>query len=150
MDENPTAPATAPDHRSPSAAASAAPVPAAQPALFAAPLPFDDEADEPIAYALTGRARRHLAPDEVPALVVVEPPAWSSTDRSRPPDDAATLAEDPTDTRPARARALRRAGVAAADIARQLDTDPVLIRAWVGEVAPAPGAGRLAAVRPAA
>lgn len=81
----------------------------------------DDEHDRPIGFALTARARRIVAPDSLPDLAVVPAPRPSETD-----DD---------DTRPARARALRRAGVPVARIATQLDADPLLVTAWTGEVA---------------
>jgi hypothetical protein len=100
-----------------------------------APLPFDDEADEPIGFALTARARRTVAPTTLPELSVV-----GATD------------DDPTDTRPSRARALRRAGTSVADIARSLGVDELLVRAWVDDVIARPtaprrsGASRAAAV----
>jgi hypothetical protein len=87
--------------------------------LPAVPLPFHDEADEPIGFALTARARRKVAPATLPPLSIV---------------DGATE-DDPTDTRPSRARALRRAGADVADIARQLRVDELLVRAWAGDVA---------------
>jgi hypothetical protein len=103
------------------------------------PLPFDDEADRPIPFALTARARRTVAPDGLPPLEVVrdrvptaprkEPAGAPRRDR----DDDGAL-DDPTDTRPARARALRRAGVAVARIARQLRVDELTVRAWTGDV----------------
>lgn len=88
-------------------------------------LPFDDEADRPVDFVLTARARRVVAPASVPALSVVSGPA----------DD------DPSDTRPARARALRRAGSAVSDIAAALHVDDLLVAAWVGDL-PAAGPGR--------
>jgi hypothetical protein len=81
------------------------------------PLPFDDGADEPIAYALTAAARRVVAPESVPPLRVV--PAT----------------EERGDTRPSRARALRRAGLEPRAIAAALDVDELLVRAWVDDVA---------------
>ncbi len=85
------------------------------------PLPFDDEADRPIPFELTARARRSVAPDALPTLHVV---------------DGDVGADDPADTRPARARALLRAGADAETIAAQLGVDELLARAWVGDVAP--------------
>jgi hypothetical protein len=85
----------------------------------------DDDHDRPIGFALTARARRVVAPDSLPDLAVVP-------SRSVPADGGAEL---PDDTRPARARALRRAGVAIARIADQLDADPLVVTAWTGEVA---------------
>lgn len=81
----------------------------------------EDEHERPIGFALTARARRAVAPHSLPDLAVV------------PADDGG--AELPDDTRPARARALRRAGVSIARIAAQLDTDPLVVTAWTGEVA---------------
>jgi hypothetical protein len=101
----------------------------------ATPLPFDDEADRPIGFSLTARARRTVAPAALPPLSIID----GETD------------EDPTDTRPSRARALRRAGADLADIARQLGVDELLVRAWADDVPShhgrrAAGAARAAAV----
>lgn len=93
------------------------------------PLPFDDEAEVPIPFALTARARRTVAPQDLPPLRVVSaPPDAGSAQADPAPDD------DPSDTRPARARALRRAGVPTAAIATQLGVDELLVRAWTGNV----------------
>lgn len=78
-------------------------------------LPLDDE---PIPFRLTARARRVVAPDALPELRVVE--------------DAPPAAQEATDR--ARARALRRAGLAPDAIARRLDRDELLVRAWVDGV----------------
>jgi len=86
--------------------------------------------DQPIGFALTARARRAVAPGALPELSVVG--VGSRT--SPAPGDGAL--EEPADTRPARARALRRAGVPISAIARQLDADQLAVTAWVGEVAP--------------
>jgi hypothetical protein len=141
-------------------------------------LPLDLPVDVPIPFALTARARREVAPDALPDLAVVprEPgpaphPAPSRpvdgrvggradrrTDRrvdgrvdglgDRPGDGAL---DDVADTRPARARALRRAGLRPAAIADQLDVDELAVLAWVGErVAPVAVAGRRAAAGVAA
>ncbi len=98
---------------------------AAQPALF------DADAHEPIPYALTARARREVAPQVLPDLRVIGAPAVIDP-RSH---GAGEQLDDPRDTRAARARALRRAGLDLADIARQLDVDELIVRAWVGDVA---------------
>lgn len=82
-------------------------------------LPYDDESDEPIGFSLTARARRAVAPHGLPSLAVVA-------------DDGDL--DLPGDTRPARARALRRAGVSLADITRQLGVDELVVRAWVDGV----------------
>jgi hypothetical protein len=140
------------------------------------PLPFDDEADDPIPFALTARARRTVAPERLPPLEVVPDREAADQGSSRPapagdhPQPAAVRRQpapttrpgparrpgdeeddghldDPTDTRPARARALRRAGVPVARIAAQLDVDDLAVRAWTGDVAaepatePEPGGG---------
>lgn len=84
-----------------------------------------DDHDRPIGFALTARARRVVAPDTLPDLAVVPAPPVPEDGRAELPDD----------TRPARARALRRAGVAIDRIASQLDADPLLVTAWTGEVA---------------
>jgi hypothetical protein len=128
------------------------------------PLPFDDEAERPIAFRLTARARRTVAPDALPTLRVVRPvaptpgpdvptpvpdvPTRGPAVPTRGPDGTsrdlpAALVprrsfdpadDDPSDTRPARARALRRSGVDLAAIATQLGVDELLVRAWTGGV----------------
>lgn len=117
------------------------------------PLPFDDEADQPVDLALTARARRVVAPADVPALRLVT--ATPSTRSPNPGPDpaerdaaaarhpsaqrrpsAAPVEDDPSDTRPSRARALRRAGRTPSRIAQQLGVDELLVRAWVADVAP--------------
>jgi hypothetical protein len=100
---------------------------AQQPLPFDA-LPFDDESDRPIGYSLTARARRTVAPEALPPLSVVHPVATGA--------DAATdtgRLEGATDTRPARARALRRAGTSVHRIATQLGVDDLTVRAWTGD-----------------
>ncbi|HSK21965.1 MAG TPA: hypothetical protein VK906_02255 [Egicoccus sp.] len=119
--------------------------PAAQPVL-----PFDDESERPIAYALTARARRSVAPASLPSLTVVAGAGDDAIEEAQAP------IEDPTDTRPARARALRRAGLSPAAIATRLRADELLVRGWVGEtlssvqrpaaVAPADAAAQAARV----
>jgi hypothetical protein len=113
-----------------------------------APLPFDDEADEPVGMSLTARARRVIAPDELPSLRVVADPADvpGPVRDSAPPPTASPASsgsgaptrvdDDPSDTRPSRARALRRAGRTPARIAEHLGVDELLVRAWVADVAP--------------
>lgn len=139
-----------------------------------ATLPFDadTDADQPIGYALTARARRSVAPDDLPRLHLVpgsSDPAsartfapgragvagtahlTTSTDTlrqhgSRHPGAIAGLhdgfLDDPGDTRPARARALHRAGVDVSGIARTLDLDELLVRAWVDGIVPRRVVGR--------
>jgi hypothetical protein len=112
---------TAPEHRDADPR-----VQAPQPAL-----PFDDAGDEPIAYRLTARARRTVAPGSLPPLTVVGPAATSRAAAAA--DDDGDL-ERPGDTRPARARALRRAGLSRGDIAVQLGVDPLLVDVWTADV----------------
>ena len=107
------------------------------PSQWQQPLPFDDEADRPAPYALTARARRAVAPQDVPDLAVV------SRQTPAEPDEGAL--EEPGDTRPARARALRRAGTAVNAIARSLEVDELVVRAWLGDLA-----GRGTCARPLA
>lgn len=115
-------------------------------------LPFAEGDDRPVAFALTARARRTVAPHEVPALRVVTPapapgppraaaatvaplPAGGPVPVDEPrPDPVDGPDEDVADTRPARARALRRAGARPATIAAQLGVDPLLVRAWTDGV----------------
>jgi len=85
--------------------------------------------DLPIGFALTTRARRAVAPASLPPLSIV-----AGTPAAQPGSVATDGAlEEPGDTRPARARALRRAKVPVSEIARQLDTDTFTVAAWVGE-----------------
>jgi hypothetical protein len=91
------------------------------------PLPFDDESDRPVPYALTVRARREVAPEDVPALAVVRRPGVGA--------DATGSLDEPGDTRPSRARALRRAGMPVSAIVRALDVDELTVRAWLGDLA---------------
>jgi hypothetical protein len=103
------------------------------------PLPFDDEADHPIPFALTARARRTVAPEQLPPLEVVSDrhPIADAHPRTTVPgvgDEEDGHLDDPTDTRPARARALRRAGMPVARIASQLGVDDLDVRAWTGDV----------------
>lgn len=86
-------------------------------------LPFEDDAGEaPIPYALTARARRTVAPASLPELSVVP-----GTGVDEP---------DPFDPRPARARALRRAGRDVPEIAGLLGTDHDVVAAWCRAVGP--------------
>ncbi len=98
------------------------------------PLPFDDESDRPVPYALTARARREVAPQDVPDLAVVSRPGAL-------PDAPGSL-DEPGDTRPSRARALRRAGLPVSAIARTLDVDELAVRAWLGDLAGRSAPGR--------
>lgn len=129
---------------------------------FEAPLPFDDEVDQPVDLILTARARRVVAPSDLPALRLVSEPAAPAapaeeaggTEAGGQVDGGAAVSrrapraapavtrhparvdDDPSDTRPSRARALRRAGRPASKIAEQLGVDELLVRAWVADVAP--------------
>lgn len=112
-------------------------------------LPFGP--DEPIPYRLTARARRFVAPHDLPSLRVVDTSqdVGRSPHRPAPPaDDGPLDLDDPHDTRPSQARALRRAGLSFAQIARELDVDALVAQAWVDEVSPVRSASRrLRAVR---
>jgi hypothetical protein len=107
--------------------APAAPV---QPALPFDVLTFDDEADRPVALALTARALRTVAPAAVPVLRVLDGGAPGG--RGAVTDDAS--ADDPADTRPARARALCRAGLGVEEISARLGVDGLLVQAWTRDV----------------
>jgi hypothetical protein len=96
-------------------------------------LPFDDESDHPIPFALTARARRTVAPDQLPPLEVVPDRRGDGQRPAAVDEDDDGHLDDPTDTRPARARALRRAGVPVGRIARQLQVDDLAVRAWTGD-----------------
>lgn len=88
-------------------------------------LPLEPAAESPIPFALTARARRVVAPATLPDLTVVRGPS----DGDEP---------DPgTDTRPARARALRRAGLGYTAIAAELGLDEGAVRGWCRSVAAA-------------
>lgn len=89
-------------------------------------LPFEEAAQEPIPYALTARARRTVAPASLPDLSVVPGPERRGTI-----DDP-----DPFDPRPARARALRRAGRDPSEIAGLLGVGEDLVTAWCRTVGP--------------
>lgn len=93
--------------------------PATQDALPFVPLPFCDEVDEPVPFHVTARGRKAVVPESLPQLRVV---------------DGAYGTDEASDTRAARARALRRAGVAVDDIAVQLKVDPLLAQAWTADV----------------
>lgn len=103
------------------------------------PLPFDDESDRPVPYSLTARARREVAPEALPDLELVTD-ARAARGRAPSGGVAGPAAEDgaldaPGDTRPSRARALRRSGLSLEAIARQLDAEELAVRAWLGGLA---------------
>lgn len=103
------------------------------------PLPLD--ANGPVPFTLTARARRVVAPHSLPSLRLLPDPSTAPQERSL--HDAAPVdLDDPHDTRPSQARALRRAGVDLDDIARELGVDDLVVRAWVDGVAPARSARR--------
>lgn len=123
-------------------------------------LPFGTAPDEPIPYRLTARARRAVAPETLPGLSVLSEPEGAD-DQHAPigehgePDgrsddgDRVALEEvvpdepdDPGDTRAARARALRHAGIEIDQIADELDVDALLVRAWVDDITPVHSARR--------
>lgn len=96
-------------------------------------LPLD--LDAPIPFELTARARRAVAPASLPPLEVVAGP----DPRAVPADDDI---DDPSDMRPARARALRRAGMSIEGIASELDVSAVTVADWTNEVGPVATARR--------
>lgn len=134
--------------RADGADAAAAAAPPASRARQAA-LPFHDEADEPVGYALTATARRLVAPERVPVLRVV-PPAAPDRAATAVPHVARSL--DPNDIRPARARAMRRAGHDLEGIALRLAVAPEAVERWVADVRPvrARRSGRRGPTLPAA
>lgn len=127
--------------------------PADSPPAVQEALPLD--LDAPIPYALTARARRYVAPGGLPDLAVVSrgtastavgrgrSPAGQQDRQQRRLVDAAPIdLDDPHDTRPSRARALRRAGLGVAGIASELDADDLEVRAWIDGVTPVRSAKR--------
>ena len=103
-------------------------------------LPLDLHPDEPVPFRLTPKARRLVAPHQVPTLEVVgEEPATDPV-----PEDL----DDPHDPRSARARALRRGGMSVADIADRLHVDELAVRSWVGDLTGTRRRHRLRAVPP--
>jgi len=108
------------------------------------PLDFEDEAERPVAYALTPRARRAVSPERVPELALV-PTGESVGSTEQAPGETTevistwfpeSVLED-SDTRPAQARALRRSGMPPATIAAALGVDRVLVDAWTDGTVPA-------------
>lgn len=108
----------------------------------AVPLPFDDEADRPVDMVLTARGRLAVGAADLPELRVV-PGARGAVDAKACQGDGAAAErltgerierEDPFDTRPSQARALRRAGRSTAEIAERLQVDELLVRAWCLDV----------------
>lgn len=88
-------------------------------------LPFADSAlDAPIPYGLTARARRVVAPSTLPDLAVL------------PGKDGNDFADQRFDTRPARARALRRSGRNLPEIAAELEVGEEFVAAWTRDVMP--------------
>jgi hypothetical protein len=85
------------------------------------------DGSEPVPFRLTARARREVAPETLPELAVV--PGREATDR-------AGGAADPHDPRPARARALRRSGRSAEEIAHRLAVDEEIVDRWCDGVRP--------------
>jgi hypothetical protein len=116
------------------------------------PLAFEDEGDVPIAYSLTPRARREVAPERMPSLRLVASSAElrESPLTGRSDDRQAGQLLDPTDVRPAQARALRRSGMPLSTIAAALGTDLELAERWTIGAVPVRSARRCAAVTPPA
>lgn len=114
-----------------------------------ATLPFDAALDEPIAFTLTARARRAIAPDTLPELTVLSDEAagpdadgGGDAEQTSLTEILPTQLDDPHDTRTARARALRHAGVDVDQIADELDIDPLAVRVWVDDITPVRSASR--------
>lgn len=116
-----------------------------------ATLPFEAALDDPIPFALTARARRAIAPHSLPPLTLLDEPVGSEDVGSEDAGAAEPLAlddavpaepDDPADTRPARARALRHAGVDIDQIADELEVDELVVRAWVDDITPVRSARR--------
>ena len=84
--------------------------------------PHQGDHDDPIPFALTVRARREIAPEQLPDLRVVHGPDGGDLDRAGDP-------------RPAQARALRRSGLTARAIADQLEVDELVVQAWIADTA---------------
>jgi hypothetical protein len=99
------------------------------PVALPLPLPFDDELDAPVRFSLTPRARREVAPEQVPALRLVPPDG----ERGRAEVSAP---QDPTDVRPAQARALRRSGMPVPTIAAAIGADLRLVVGWTKDTEP--------------
>lgn len=106
------------------------PAAAPRPARSQPPLPFDDEGERPIDFALTAAGQRAVAPASLPGLTLVPAP-WPTT-RGEERTSAPSEGDDPGDTRPARARALARAGLDVSEIASRLGVDDLLVGAWTG------------------
>ena len=90
--------------------------------------------DEPVPFRLTTAGRRLVAPDDEPTLRVVAPRPTSVG----PGGDPTDLDELDAGAR-ARARAMRRGGMATLDIAERLDADPIHVEQWVADL---PGPSR--------
>ena len=94
----------------------------------AVPLPYPVD-DAPVEYALTARARRTIAPQDLPQLAVVaDVTAGVNAPPTEAPEDTAG------DTRPSRARALVRAGLSGDEVAAKLEVDELTVRAWTNDV----------------
>lgn len=99
-------------------------------------LPLDLHPDEPVPFRLTPKARRLVAPDDVPTLEVVEPPRAPLDDEADDGHPVPVDLDDPHDPRSARARAMRRGGLSVPAIARRLDVDELAVRTWTGDLDP--------------
>ena len=88
-------------------------------------VPWDPK-DEPVPFALTVRARRAVAPEQLPDLRLLDGPDDGALDRAGDP-------------RPAQARALRRSGLTTEAVAARLGVDELVARAWVTDTRAATG-----------
>jgi hypothetical protein len=108
------------------------------------PLPFDDGLDAPIDFSLTPRARRTVVPDRLPPLRLVAPDERSMSAAPAAAHDAPND-DDPSDVRPAQARALRRSGMPVTTIAAALGMAPDVIERWTVGATPTRRRARVAA-----
>lgn len=99
-----------------------------------ATLPLDFDPDEPVPFRLTPKARRLVAPHDVPDLEVVTSQPAASREPEDPDHGVPSDLDDPHDPRSARARALRRGGMSVEAIARQLEVDELAVRTWTGDL----------------
>ena len=96
-------------------------------------LPFDDEGDAPVPFALTAAAHRAIDPSDVPTLRVVRD--RSDAPEAPPTTDAPAAVTAHDDLRPAQARALRRSGMRIPTIAAAMGVDAALVTAWTADLA---------------
>lgn len=114
--------------------------PTADPTSDAAQLPLALDLDAPIPFRLTARARRRVAPDDLPPLRVVPDVATTRVTPSRAVRDGDTPVDvDGDDPRRARARALVRGGSDVARVADLLGVDEAAVVVWTADLHPRHG-----------